>query len=184
MINEDELIRCLVEFAGESDRATVVFGASFVDSILETILKKSLLPPLRSEDLLFDGLGPLSMFSAKIELAYRTRLIDAEFAKALHALRKLRNEFAHDISVADLADSRHKDRIDSMVEPLRTDASFTLRPPFLVNQPKGSRRDFRVALGVMVMRLRFLSKKAEPLCPRITLPLNMDCWDDEAKKST
>lgn len=44
---------------------------------------------------LFTGLGPLSHFSSKIDLAVAMALIDRDLARDLHTLRKIRNEFAH-----------------------------------------------------------------------------------------
>ena len=44
---------------------------------------------------IFDGLGPLSQFSAKIEVAYIFRLLDEATYKDLLAIKEIRNRFAH-----------------------------------------------------------------------------------------
>jgi DNA-binding MltR family transcriptional regulator len=44
---------------------------------------------------IFDGLGPLSQFSAKIEIAYIFRLLDETTYKDLLAIKEIRNRFAH-----------------------------------------------------------------------------------------
>ena len=44
---------------------------------------------------IFDGLGPLSRFSAKIEVAYIFRLLDEATYKDLLAIKDIRNRFAH-----------------------------------------------------------------------------------------
>ncbi len=54
-------------------------------------------PPARS---LFQTDRPLGSFGARIALAQRLGLIDPEVEQALHALRKVRNDFAH--STADI----------------------------------------------------------------------------------
>ena len=44
---------------------------------------------------IFDGLGPLSQFSAKIEVAYIFGLVDEATYKDLLAIKEIRNRFAH-----------------------------------------------------------------------------------------
>jgi len=47
------------------------------------------------KDKLFEGVGPLRTFSAKIDIAYSMGLISAGVRRDLHAMREIRNEFAH-----------------------------------------------------------------------------------------
>ena len=44
---------------------------------------------------LFEGNGPFSTLSSKIDVAYALGLLSSEERRELHLLRKIRNEFAH-----------------------------------------------------------------------------------------
>ena len=77
-------------------------------AILEDHLEQALLG--RLHDLpnevykrMFAGGGPLSSFSAKIDLAFALNMIDETGRKDLHAIRELRNAFAHAKSIVHLA---------------------------------------------------------------------------------
>jgi len=43
-------------------------------------------------------MGPLASFSAKIDLAYLMRIITADIREKLHTIRRIRNEFAHNLA--------------------------------------------------------------------------------------
>jgi hypothetical protein len=63
------------------------------------LLRTFLIPCNTSEDPLFDGANaPLSTFNARIEMAYRLGVIDATFSRNLHLVRKIRNDFAHNVT--------------------------------------------------------------------------------------
>lgn len=44
---------------------------------------------------LFEGYGPLTHFSAKIDIAFALGLINGTTRQLLHGIREIRNEFAH-----------------------------------------------------------------------------------------
>ncbi len=50
---------------------------------------------------LFDGYGPLSAFSAKIDLSYALSILDRTSYNDLTVVRKIRNDFAHSIDLID-----------------------------------------------------------------------------------
>ena len=62
-----------------------------------TTTKPCVVPNLsnRLREKLFTGYGPLSSFSAKIDIAYSLNLITENLKGDLHILREIRNEFAH-----------------------------------------------------------------------------------------
>jgi len=69
-------------------------------SVLEDSLEKSirLRMPFLSNTLaecLFEGYGPLSSFSAKIDIAFSFHYITQSVRQDMHAMRTLRNRFAH-----------------------------------------------------------------------------------------
>jgi hypothetical protein len=74
--------------------------------ILTHLLKKRMIGGSGQMSRLFDyrHRGPLSSFSAKIEIAYSTGLIPMGKRRDLHNLREIRNKFAHHIEPLDFSD--------------------------------------------------------------------------------
>lgn len=102
----------LSEFTKESDRAAVIVTAAIFDNALLSLLKQRLVPNASGEDELFDGANaPCSTFSAKIAFAHRMGLISTPFARNLHLIRKIRNEFAHNIHGGSFDDTAVKSRV-------------------------------------------------------------------------
>ena len=84
------------ELHRESDRAAAILAASrFEDSLRKRIMEKFIILNSELEKNIFDGYGPLSTFSAKIDIAFALGLYNEETRKGLHNIRKIRNEFAH-----------------------------------------------------------------------------------------
>ena len=103
------------EFGKETDRAAVIVAASMLDELLRTLLIAKLVPVSSSADELFDGANaPLGTFSSRIEMAYRTSLISVKFARDLHLIRRVRNDFAHNIHGASFDDTRVRQRIAAL----------------------------------------------------------------------
>lgn len=100
--------------ARESERAAVVLGGSKLDSLLERLLKKFLYPSHGANDELLDADRPLGTFSARIALAYRLRVIDKDIEYSLHAVRKIRNSFAHSIEDERLTKPAHRDKLSAI----------------------------------------------------------------------
>ena len=107
----DELMCFIVDLAEEGERALVIGGAARIDVVLERLLKAVLKPHPGGDDNLFDPDRPLGSFSAKISLAWRMGLLDAETEKSLQMIRKIRNDFAHAETRISLSDSAVKSRI-------------------------------------------------------------------------
>ena len=109
---ERELFLLFRQLANESDRGAVIVSAALLDDALLNMLKAKLCPSLEREDELFEGIyAPLGTFAAKIDLAYRVGLINAEFRKILHLMRKLRNDFAHSVHKVDFTDRTVQSRL-------------------------------------------------------------------------
>jgi DNA-binding MltR family transcriptional regulator len=99
----DELIRSFYEISKATDMAYVIVTAT----ILEDHLEQGLLGRMRDLSSvvykrMFAG-GPLSSFSAKIDLAFALNMIDETARKDFHAIRELRNAFAHAKSIVHFA---------------------------------------------------------------------------------
>jgi DNA-binding MltR family transcriptional regulator len=93
----------------ESTRAKVVLAACYLDELLGQLLRFVLKPVEDEKDPLFEGVqAPLGTFSAKIDLAYRLGLIDEKASKSLHFVRRIRNEFAHNLDTCTFEASKVK----------------------------------------------------------------------------
>ncbi len=79
----------------ERGRGAVLVGVARVDAALEHLLQALMAPAPNRGDGLFLPDRPLGSLGAKVALARRLGLIDAPVERALSALRKLRNAFAH-----------------------------------------------------------------------------------------
>ncbi len=80
----------------ESDRAVAVLAPAFIDAILHDLLRSVLVAGKSTDNLLSDQ-RPLSTFSAKIDMVHALGLIKDDAWHDLHLLRKIRNDFAHNI---------------------------------------------------------------------------------------
>jgi DNA-binding MltR family transcriptional regulator len=86
------------EFAGASDRAAAVVAGAFLDEVLHQLLDDFFVArSVDAQKKLFRGNGPLSTFSAKIELAFSAGLISEKEHFDLNAIRRIRNDFAHQL---------------------------------------------------------------------------------------
>ena len=100
------------EFAKESERAKVILSAAMLDEALAAVLRAHLVPCPASSDQIFDGANALlSTFSARIDFCHRLGLISGKFARDLHLIRKIRNQFAHNVSGCNFSDSAITNRV-------------------------------------------------------------------------
>jgi hypothetical protein len=149
----------LEEFSKESDRAAVIVAASIFDDALGNLLKQFLVPTASSQDELFDGANaPLSTFSAKIAFAHRLGLISGAFARNLHLIRRIRNEFAHNIHGGSFQDSAVKSRV---MELYKSQGYRNISDDTRLH-PKGPRGDF---LTVCLWMLWSINSDLESLQP-------------------
>lgn len=152
-ITLDEFDKFTDEFKSESDRAAVILGASQLDLLLYQLLEGFLHPNPSGKDELLEGDGPLSTFSARINICYRLGLIDAEFSRALHLVRRIRNSFAHEVSGVSLGAGSHRDRIKELIAPFVNNWALPemLETRFDGDESPGAQ--FRAAIALMSLRL-------------------------------
>jgi hypothetical protein len=154
--SNDEFTNFITEFKNESDRAAVILGAAKLDLLLFQIIQQFLLPMTGTKDELLDGDSALGTFSAKIHLVNRLGLIDAEFTRALHFIRKIRNSFAHEVSGCTLSSGGHSDRVKELVAQMKhTNAFIDAREKFFGGKDEAP-ANFRTGLAFLVARLEFL----------------------------
>lgn len=151
------------EFRGESDRAAVILGAAKLDLLLYQVLQQHLAPSTGSKDELLDGDSPLGTFSAKIMLASRLGLIDAEFTRSLQFVRKIRNSFAHEVSGCTLDSGAHRDRVKELVAQLKYKNAFVSIRTSKFEDKDAPSTNFRTALAFLVARLEVLLNHIEPV---------------------
>lgn len=151
------------EFSKESDRAGVIISVAMLDRVLETFLKAYLVPTDSAEDSLLDGAyAPIATFSAKLDLAYRLGLISTKFCRDLHIIRKIRNDFAHNISSCSFEDSVVRSRI---IELVRSSTIIEREPKIRKNFPEGPRGDFQMTVSWMLWCLSSQSEEVHSTEP-------------------
>ncbi|MBC8402217.1 MAG: hypothetical protein H8E14_12075 [Candidatus Marinimicrobia bacterium] len=146
----------VIEFSKETDRACVIIAAARVDYLLSQILTKYLIPCTGSQDDLLDSDRALGTFSARIHAVFRLGLIDAEFARALHLLRKMRNAFAHEAATANLEQPSHRDRVREIIAPLLSFEAFEDFKDKVIKNKSGIAADFCTGVSIMISRLEGL----------------------------
>jgi hypothetical protein len=170
------------EFRDESDRAAVVLGAAKLDQLLYRIIQAFLIPVTTGRDELLDGDTPLGTFSAKINFTYRCGLIDSNFARALHMVRKIRNSFAHEVSGCSLITGAHIDRVRELIHPLMSYQICTLFRHHFFNGKNGPDIDFRLALAIMIARLEKKLNTIEPVNSDNAVNLIRQDWVIESEE--
>lgn len=154
------------EFNKETDRGAVVLTVSLFDNALTNLLKKHLAPVSASEDELFDGpTAPISTFSAKVQLSQRLGLISTRLARDLNLVRKMRNEFAHNVHGSSLDSGKIKDYLTTLIASSRI---AERHGKYRKNFPAGVRGDFLATVGAILFRVQTLVEsplQAQPILP-------------------
>jgi DNA-binding MltR family transcriptional regulator len=153
----------LNEFKGESDRACVILAASLLDNALLALLQSKLAPCAGSNDALFDGANaPLSTFSSRIDASYRLGLISARFCRDLHLVRRIRNEFAHNVTGCSFDESAIRDRVQALANSSRFASIHESWHCLYPDTPKGH---FQFAVGWMQWCIRDITEDTVGINP-------------------
>lgn len=107
----DSAQRIATQMIEETGRGAILVGAARIDTALEYLLKSVMTPGTPKDDNLFKPERPLGTFSAKIALAARLSLIEKPVEKALQAIRKTRNDFAHSFDGICISDDQYQSRL-------------------------------------------------------------------------
>lgn len=103
----------LNEFDKESDRASALLVGAVLDEILKSFLKTALVPLPNSADDFLDGPSAvINTLGSRIDLVYRMGFISDRLCRDLHLIRKIRDDFAHNIDSTTYETPSIKDRID------------------------------------------------------------------------
>ena len=87
----------LFKYDKGDDRTIVIVGGTFLEIALEHILYSFLPEENKEVERLMEYNQPLGNFSNKITMCYCLGLIDEIIKHDLNLIRKIRNEFAHDL---------------------------------------------------------------------------------------
>lgn len=90
----------LAEFNKETERGTALAAAAMLDELLGRIIESFLIPNKGSKALLDGFNAPLGTFSARIASAFALGLLSEVEYRQCELIRKVRNEFAHQIKVS------------------------------------------------------------------------------------
>lgn len=162
----------------ERGRGAILVGVARVDAALEHLLLAMMAPAPPKVDRLFLPEGPLGSIGAKVALASRLGLIDAGVERALQALRKLRNAFAHSAESASLADPSHRDRLapiysegraNQLWSPLETVLSG--QPPSALGPLDPDLRDYILLITILVAFLEATAQQLKPIQPPVAMSL-------------
>lgn len=81
----------------ESDRGKVLISTGYMEEQLKDILLAFMIEGATANDLLTSGNAPLGTFSARIAACYALGLVSEDEHHDLTLVRRIRNDFAHDI---------------------------------------------------------------------------------------
>jgi hypothetical protein len=160
----------------ERGRGAVLVGVARVDAALEHLLQAVMNPASAKGDGLFLPERPLGSIGAKVALASRLGLIDAPVERALNALRKLRNAFAHSAESASLADPAHSSRLTEVYADARTNPLWAPLETVLAAQPPSTHgplepalRDYILLITILVAFLEATAQQLRPIQPPVVM---------------
>jgi DNA-binding MltR family transcriptional regulator len=123
MTNSDDDRPILEEIEKQTDRAAALIAVAYLEERLLAAIKSRLVNDGKTHDKIFRGSGPVSAFSAKIDLAFLLGIYDAKVQKMFHTVREIRNEFAHEPQPRDFKSQR----ISDLCENVSIIASFNIK---------------------------------------------------------
>jgi hypothetical protein len=108
-------LETLNEIERQEDRGAAVIGGAFLEDYLVDALKQRLLKDQAVINDFFGGMGPLATFNAKIEMAYLLGLIGKQSRQKMHSIRRIRNEFAHNLRPLSFEAPRIKNMCQALI---------------------------------------------------------------------
>lgn len=127
--------KALRELHSESDRAVALVGGAVVEQCLHDALLVHLHKDKRLTDRLFHPSSALGSFAIKIDLGYLVGLYGDGARSELNLIRKIRNEFAHNLEVQTFA----AEPVSSWVNGLKFGERYVgdiMLSPFNVDQSR------------------------------------------------
>lgn len=117
-----QLIKNLGDAMIRTDRRTHAGLVMAMAAALEDDLERCLLVQMsslskRHQERLFRGYGPLSTFSAKIDVAFAFEIIDHGTLAELNKIKEIRNRFAHGMGLYSLDQPPMRDLFNKLNRP-------------------------------------------------------------------
>jgi hypothetical protein len=111
-LTKDE-IEAFYDALRDRDRAIVLsaIAENHLTSLLQLLMRRG---EKEISQQLFNPNGPLGPFGTKIRIAYMLRILPPELHKDLMTVSKIRNKFAHDLSIKSFDNQQITDWIKSM----------------------------------------------------------------------
>lgn len=136
----------LTEFQRETNRAAAVLAAAFADELLKALLAASFVDESKGARAVLARDGAAATFSARIALSYAIGLISADEADDLNRLRRIRNDFAHQLHGLSFATQRIADLSTAFRCVART---FREHAELQSEYPSEPRKLFDLAVAVL-----------------------------------
>lgn len=124
MTSFNEVATLRKELEGTSDRSAAIVAGAFLDGVLQELLCEFLISGSSDQNKLFEGMGALATFSAKIEMSFRLGLISKGEHRTLNFIRGIRNDFAHMLGDLSFATPSIQARCKNIETPLAMVAPF------------------------------------------------------------
>jgi hypothetical protein len=146
-----------VQMMAERGRGLVLVGAARLDLSLEHLLKAVMAPSADPDD--------------KISLAARLGLIEAPIEQALHAIRSVRNDFAHSAGEPTLAEPRHQKRLQRVYPEAEPSPLWIALAPLLQSQSglTAQEQSFILLVTTLVASIEACALLQTPFSPRATV---------------
>lgn len=90
-----DFVSMMRDLASETDRGVALIVSAWLDDALDHLLRASVVQHKKLAEGLFGPDRPLGTFSARINVAFAFGVINTKHFDDLHALRAIRNRFAH-----------------------------------------------------------------------------------------
>lgn len=167
----DQGRKVAVQMMAERGRGLVLVGAARLDLALEHLLKAVMAPSAEPDDKLFTPDRSLGSDGAKISLAARLGLIEAAIEQALHAIRSVRNDFAHSAGEPTLAEPRHQKRLQRVYPEAERSPLWLAMAPLLHRQPglTPQEQGFILLVTTLVASIEACALLQQPFRPRATV---------------
>lgn len=104
------------EIDRQEDRGAAVIAGAYLEDFLFSAIKERFTDDAPVVNAFFSGMGPLATFNAKIEMAYLLRIVSKECRAKMHTIRRVRNEFAHNLQPLNFETPHIRDMCSSLVQ--------------------------------------------------------------------
>jgi DNA-binding MltR family transcriptional regulator len=164
LVSQDQSIDAfLSEFQQETDRAAAVLGPAMLDQLLKDLLDATFTSAEVAKELT-EKMMPIGTFSARITLAQAIGAISNSEARDLHRMRKIRNDFAHQLNGLSFKSQSVRDHCGNLIS-IKKSQEIAANKQFFAQYPKGARSMFNLAVTLAVSQLKTRVECAKRIAP-------------------